>query len=152
MQDQAATVADQKLLVNLRTRIPVVVNAGTAAGVHLIAKDGTVTLVGTIPTERESQRIAEMIQRTPGVTQVINQLQPTSGEAASANSATGSVGNLAPSGTGNLVPTGPTNGNGRVYPGEAHTLPPRLHKGESPPRTLNPPVPAPAVEQTGPPR
>jgi hypothetical protein len=74
-QDQATTVPDQNLLVSLRKRIPVVASAATMERLHFISREGVVTLLGEVPTERESQRIIEFVQRTPGVVQVVNQLQ-----------------------------------------------------------------------------
>jgi osmotically-inducible protein OsmY len=75
-QDQAVTATDRKLLVNIRQEIqPILVNIGSSADVHFISRQGTVTIVGFVPSEQESRRIVEVVQRTPGVTRVVNQIR-----------------------------------------------------------------------------
>lgn len=98
VQDQAATVADQNILINLHRRVPIVIRPEAAANVHFVSKQGVVTLVGTVATERESQRLAELVERTPGVAQVNNQLQ-VNGETDES-----------------LTPTGRTNAGERFSP------------------------------------
>lgn len=76
-QDQSFTTADQSLLVTLRQRVQTqlgVTTTGTMP-VHFVINNGVVTLVGTVPSTIESQRILLLAQQTPGVAQVNNRLQ-----------------------------------------------------------------------------
>jgi len=43
--------------------------------VHFIVDNGVVNLVGTVPSDGTHQRILMVVQRIPGVTQVVDQLQ-----------------------------------------------------------------------------
>jgi osmotically-inducible protein OsmY len=49
--------------------------ASTAPNVQITARNGTVTLAGTVPSERERQMIEAMVRNTGGVTSVNDQLQ-----------------------------------------------------------------------------
>lgn len=75
--DRAVTPTDQSLLVTLRQSVQTqlgVTPTGTMP-VHFVIDNGVVTLLGTVPTSDESQRILLLAQQTTGVTQVVNRLR-----------------------------------------------------------------------------
>ncbi len=87
--DQAFTGADQDVLVQLRHQLlPVLGPMENAAPVHFFCRNGMVTVVGHVPSAEEQQRIMQIVQQTPGVTKVINNLQVT----VDANSTANNVG------------------------------------------------------------
>ncbi len=75
-QDQAYTSSDRNIIVQVRQEVqPIIGNSEPWMPVHFVCRDGILTLVGFVPNERERQQIFEVCQRTPGVVQVVNQLQ-----------------------------------------------------------------------------
>jgi hypothetical protein len=84
-QDSAATREDQVLLIQLRRSISTELQAvatTTAPGgntitppVHLVINNGVVRVVGTVPAANTRERILMLVQRSPGVTQVVDELQ-----------------------------------------------------------------------------
>lgn len=75
-QDQAFTSSDRNILIQVRQTVePIIGNSSPWMPVHFITQDGVVTLVGFVPSEQQKQQIFQAVQQTPGVVQVINQLQ-----------------------------------------------------------------------------
>jgi BON domain-containing protein len=77
-EDQAISVADQRLLSQIRARLQPVLGLTKpftpAFPVHMIVQNNVVTLLGQIATETQRQQILTIVQRTPGVLQVNDQL------------------------------------------------------------------------------
>jgi osmotically-inducible protein OsmY len=75
--DQAVTVNDRNLLVQIQQSLQATVTTanGTTLPVHFRVDNGVVTVVGTVPTAADAQQIYSVVQRTPGVTRVVNGLQ-----------------------------------------------------------------------------
>jgi hypothetical protein len=81
--DQAVTVNDRTLLVQIQQSLQATITAnGTALPVHFRVDNGVVTVVGTVPTAADAQQIYSVVQRTPGVTRVVNGLQVGDGTGA----------------------------------------------------------------------
>jgi BON domain len=76
LRDQAVTPSDKVLLSTLTQGIAsqIGVTSPAATPVHFFINNGAVTLVGTVPTADESQRILARVQQTPGVLSVFNDL------------------------------------------------------------------------------
>ncbi len=75
-EDRAFSPEDRTLLATIRQEIqPILVTSGSTANVRFEAQKGIVTVLGVVPTPQESQRIAEVVQQTPGVFRVINQIK-----------------------------------------------------------------------------
>jgi osmotically-inducible protein OsmY len=76
-RDQAITPGDRTLLTTLRQGVAAQlgVTALRALPVHFMINNGAVTLVGTVPTADDSQRIFARVQETPGVLSVFNDLR-----------------------------------------------------------------------------
>lgn len=160
--DQAFTANDQRLLIQLKQQVqPVIGNSEPWMPVHFVCREGVVTLVGMVPNEQQKQQIFEVVQRTPGVVQVVNQIQVN----VNAETAFGGAGGAATNGllqsgavvrntnyfggtfgrtnlygaNTNFSATGRTNGLDRVYPGNSEVnsnLPPGLRKREDLPPGL----------------
>jgi len=117
VQDQTVTSGDRMLLNTLQQGLAAQLGtsagtvagsstttaAGTSAGtstagaasVHFLINNGMVTLVGTVPTADESQRILARVQQTPGVVSVFNDLRVGNAATTSAqpiNNLTGTAG------------------------------------------------------------
>ena len=74
--DQAVTVNDRTLLVQIKQSLEATISAGgSALPVHFRVDNGVVTVVGMVPTTAEAQQIYSVVQRTPGVTRVVSGLQ-----------------------------------------------------------------------------
>lgn len=74
-QDQAVTAQDRTLLVNIRQRIETTISTQVQAPVYFICREGVVTVTGYSPTPQEKQQILTVVQQTPGVVQVVDQVQ-----------------------------------------------------------------------------
>ncbi len=75
-QDEAYSSSDRTIVVKVRQEVqPIIGNSEPWMPVHFMCRDGILTLVGFVPNEQERQQIFEACQRTPGVVQVVNQLQ-----------------------------------------------------------------------------
>ncbi len=78
---------DRALLLQVRQAVlPQIQAGGGVAPIQFQAHEGVVTLIGSVPTEEEKQRIAGLVEQVPGVVQVNDQLvlgppQPVVGEA-----------------------------------------------------------------------
>jgi osmotically-inducible protein OsmY len=70
--DQAATENDRVILAQIRQVIPQ--TAGAWEPVSFDVRQGTVGIVGIVPTTQESQRIATVVQQVPGVVRTSNTL------------------------------------------------------------------------------
>lgn len=76
LRDEAVTDNDQSLLVTLRQNVQSQLGASPAGmPIHFYINNGVVTLVGSVTSAAESQRILELAQRTAGVARVINDLR-----------------------------------------------------------------------------
>ena len=116
-QDQAASVADRNLVIQLRQGIrPIIGSSEPWSPVHFISREGVVTLVGFVPNEPQRQQLVEIVQQTPGVVRVIDQLQVN----AQVNTPVGAGGWLAQTNVSgvntNLTPTGRTNNANQGLP------------------------------------
>ncbi|HWD93391.1 MAG TPA: BON domain-containing protein [Verrucomicrobiae bacterium] len=76
LRDQAVTPSDRVLLNTLRQGVETQLGTASAGGmpVHFFINNGAVTIVGTVPTADESQRILARVQQTPGVLSTFNDL------------------------------------------------------------------------------
>jgi hypothetical protein len=76
LRDQAVTPSDRVLLTTLQQGVAAQlgITSPRAMPVHFFINNGAVTLVGTVPTADESQRILARVQQTPGVLSVFNDL------------------------------------------------------------------------------
>jgi len=76
LRDQAVTPSDRVLLATLlqSTESQLGISSPSALPVHFFIDNGAVTIVGTVPTADESQRILARVQQTPGVLSVFNDL------------------------------------------------------------------------------
>jgi hypothetical protein len=120
-QDKAFTAADQKLLFEVRKQaLPVIGASEWASPVHFQLQNGVVTLVGLVPSVEQQQRLMSLVQQTPGVTRVINQL--TVDPNANVQAGAAGISNNA------LSPTS-SNSINRIYPNQ-QGLPPGLEKRE----------------------
>jgi osmotically-inducible protein OsmY len=80
MRDQALSETDRRLLFQIRAAVfgpnqAAAPLAGTP--IHFILRDGSVRLVGTVPTVEDRQRIENLVQQVPGVVRVFDALQVT---------------------------------------------------------------------------
>lgn len=75
--NHAVTASDRVLLSTLNQSVAAQTGATSqsARPVHFLIANGAVTLVGTVPTADESQRILARVQQTPGVLSVFNDLR-----------------------------------------------------------------------------
>lgn len=158
VQDQAVTTTDQQLLVQLRQEVVTVLgtSAQVAVPVHFICRNGNVTLVGLVPDQQQKEKIVTLVRRTPGVVQVIDQLQVNA--TANVNAGSGSTNTIATStnsinndaslagaaastnwstSSTNLSPTSRTNAPERQYEQDRDgKLPPGLEKRDTLPPGL----------------
>jgi osmotically-inducible protein OsmY len=76
LQDHAVTASDRTLLITLTATVSGQLGTTSrgAMPVHFLISSGAVTLVGTVSTADESQRILARVQQTPGVLSVFNDL------------------------------------------------------------------------------
>jgi hypothetical protein len=76
-QDTGSTPADQRLVGQVRRHIGRrgQGQVGASESVHIVARNGVVTLVGFVSSIEEQQALEAAVQSTPGVVQVIDQLQ-----------------------------------------------------------------------------
>jgi osmotically-inducible protein OsmY len=73
IQDQGTTAQDQTLLAQIRQALlPDILRERVP--IHLIAQNGVVTMVGFVPNEEKGQEFVNLVQRTPGVVSVVNNL------------------------------------------------------------------------------
>jgi hypothetical protein len=117
--DQAFSAPDKALNARIRQTIqPQIAGLGQPTPVHMVVRDGVVTLVGFVPTEDAKRRIQISVQRTPGVVRVVDGLRVQAGANANGSYASGfnSSTNLSPT-TG--LPVTPTSNRSnllnRVY-------------------------------------
>jgi osmotically-inducible protein OsmY len=75
--NRTVTPSDRLLLTTLNQTVgaQLGVTSQGAMPVHFLIANGAVTLVGTVPTADESQRILARVQQTPGVLSVFNDLR-----------------------------------------------------------------------------
>jgi osmotically-inducible protein OsmY len=80
-QDRGFTPADQRLLGQVRRHMHQQdqMQGGVSESVHILAQNGVVTLVGFVSSVDERQALEAAVQSTPGVVQVIDQLQVRAG-------------------------------------------------------------------------
>lgn len=118
IQDQAVTIPDQRLLVQVRLRAAPVMGAMAPSlgfmPVHFLVQQNVVTVVGEVVAEPQKQQIIELVQQTPGVVQVVDKLT-VNPQLNQLGLAAGSNGVVMRFGT-NFAPTGLTNGINRVFP------------------------------------
>jgi len=119
-QDRGFSATDQALIARLRQSVMPRAGAPSLwAPVHFNVQDGRVTLVGSVPSVEEEQRIMAMAQSTPGVVGVNSQLtiSPDSNTGISAaNQSSIPATNLGGLLTTNLAPTSErANFLNRVY-------------------------------------
>ena len=75
IQDRAVTQSDQSLLVRIRQTVePRVQAKGPWTPVHFDVQNGVVTLIGTVETVEIKQQVEALVQLTPGVVRVVDQL------------------------------------------------------------------------------
>src|SRR5262249_26244033 len=76
-QDTDSTPADQRLVGQVRRHMTRQGQgqAGASESVRIVALNGVVTLVGFVTSIEEKQALEAAVQSTPGVLQVIDQLQ-----------------------------------------------------------------------------
>jgi len=110
-QDRAVNLNDRTMLVQIHRNLRGAFGSSPAnlASVHFLVENGVVTAAGTVQTMEQKQRVIQMIQATPKVTQVIDQLQvsPTPG---TPSSTTGIALRTNQFGIQTLSPTGLTPG------------------------------------------
>lgn len=77
-QDHAGTVADQALLIQVRQRVvPRIQGMSPWAPVHFDVHDGVVTVLGAVASPVLQKQIVALVQQTPGVVNVVDQLTTT---------------------------------------------------------------------------
>lgn len=75
-QDHAVTLTDRNLVQVLHQSIqPVIGNAEPLTPVHFDCRNGVVVVLGFVPSEAQRQQVVGVVQQTPGVIRVIDQLQ-----------------------------------------------------------------------------
>jgi osmotically-inducible protein OsmY len=77
MQDQAITAADQAVLAQVR-KVVVPNGNGPWWPVNFSVANGVVTLIGKVPSAATQQQLEALVQNTPGVVAVVDQLSITS--------------------------------------------------------------------------
>lgn len=146
LSDQAFSDSDKSLLLTLRQSVGTQLGVAPITGtmpVHFYIRNGVVTLVGFVLTPEESQRVALLVQQTPGVVSVVNDLQVTNQSGVSPVQPMGQTlgtGGTTPitvqpnvTATNVLPPTGVTNNEERE---EREGLPPGLQRREELPPGL----------------
>jgi len=107
-QDRVFNQSDRTMLVQIHRNLRGAFGSpANLASVHFQVQNGVVTAAGTVRTMEQKQRLIQLIQTTPNVTQVIDQLQvnPTPGAPVSS---TGFAFRTNQFGTQTLSPTGLT--------------------------------------------
>ncbi len=105
-QDRAVNGRERSTLVEIRRNLRGVLTTPVATrSVQIQVQGGVVTVLGSVQTMEQKQRVLQTIQATPNVTQVIDQLGITSGPGTQIPNA--GVSTLFPNRT--LTPTGVTN-------------------------------------------
>lgn len=74
LEDEGLTPQDRSLLAQIRMELLPIIRRDRLP-IHLISQNGVVTVTGFVLTAQEAQQLALMVQQTPGVTGVNNQLQ-----------------------------------------------------------------------------
>ncbi len=74
LEDEGLTPQDRSLLAQIRLELLPIIRRERLP-IHLISQNGVVTVTGFVLTAQEAQQLAIMVQQTPGVTGVNNQLQ-----------------------------------------------------------------------------
>lgn len=76
-RDHAETDNDRQLLIALRQNLltQLGITSSEATPINFNINNGVVILIGFLPTADQCQHVAFMAQQTPGVSQVVNQLQ-----------------------------------------------------------------------------
>jgi osmotically-inducible protein OsmY len=76
LRNQAVTPSDRILLNSILQGLQAQLGVTSISGlpVHFFINNGAVTIVGTVPTADESQRILARVQQTPGVLSTFNDL------------------------------------------------------------------------------
>jgi hypothetical protein len=76
LRDQAVTPSDKILLTTLSQGVVATlgITPNGNSPVHFMINNGTVTVVGTVQSSDQSQRVISQVQQTPGVLSVINDL------------------------------------------------------------------------------
>jgi hypothetical protein len=79
MQDVASTTADQRLLLQIKARVQPLLQTSTTGApilpVHFVLQDNVITLIGEVPSEAQRQQIVTVVERSPGVVRVVDQLR-----------------------------------------------------------------------------
>ncbi len=78
VRDEAATPQDRRLLAHIRRELLPAIRRERVP-IHLIAQNGVVTLVGFTISTSERQQIESIVQQTPGVVSVVDNLQVSQG-------------------------------------------------------------------------
>ena len=74
-QDQAPTPFDRGMVTLLRKRLQSQNTApATSANIQFISNGGDVTVVGSVPTAADKSRIVSIVQSSPGVVRVTDQI------------------------------------------------------------------------------
>jgi osmotically-inducible protein OsmY len=137
IRDQAFTPQDRTVLTQVRQGVQTQIRTiTTATPVYFVVREGVVRLVGSVPSQQEAQQIEMIVQQTPGVVRVINELrvevqpgaQPGTGAATTdtqtapqtQQNQTNQVGTTTR--TNDLAPTSRTNGMQRTYPGQTNQV------------------------------
>lgn len=122
--DQAITIPDQRLLVQIRSRVTPVLRSAMPGlafmPVHFLVQQNVVTAVGQVVTEPQKQEIVALVQQTPGVVTVVDKLtvNPQLNMAAVQSGSTNGGVIM----TTNPAPTGRPNGVNRIF--ESNTVAP----------------------------
>jgi hypothetical protein len=131
-QDRAFNANDRTILVQIHRNIrPVFPSSSALAGVHFQVQQGVVTAVGTVPTMEQKQRVLQIVQTTPNVTQVVDQLRVNAPPGAPI-STTGFGYQSNQAGIRPLTPTGVTNQFG-INPNRVPTTLPQVPTNAIPP-------------------
>lgn len=109
--DPNASTIDQALLLRVRETVLPQVTSGSKTPVDFTARNGVVTVVGTVPTSEDAARVAKLVQQVPGVAQVKNRLLISSGSSGvnESGAAPASTETQSSQVSTNLTPTGPSN-------------------------------------------
>jgi hypothetical protein len=90
-RDMAVTVTDQALLAQVRQAVqPVIASSGIPLPAF-VAREGVVTILGTVASVDQSQQIETTVTQIPGVIRVSNRLAVPSGSSSASTNLTGSA-------------------------------------------------------------
>ena len=160
IEDQAVTAGDRNILVELHQGIqPIIGNSEPVKPIHFALHDGVVTVIGFIPNEFQHQQVINIVQRTPGVLRVIDQLKVNAqvnattggGAVTGAGAQNPAVGNVAAGSQNlsnavgtqpNVTPTGRTNSITYPDTNASNGLPPGLQNRQQLPPGLDQQQPA----------